>query len=182
MCGIQALKLGKPERGERGVRGGLHGGLCKLGEEILGSVVGEAGVNGDKLFIENGSAEEAGHLLFFDLVSRECQGVADAGKDKTGDVAFEGLKEHEFSTLEGEDQIAMTELDAVGGGDGVNVIGIEAERVERSEDVTRRIRRIKGRAKHEKNGKEGGAKTHPLSVVTFGMRGQGSGKRASSAD
>ncbi|MGB2636515.1 MAG: hypothetical protein WAM58_21475 [Candidatus Acidiferrum sp.] len=94
------------------------------------------------MFIENGRTEEAGHLLFFDLVSREGQGVADPGKDKTGYAAVEGLKEHEFSALEGEDQIAMTELDAVSGGDGVNVIGIEAQRVERSEDVTRRIRGI----------------------------------------
>ena len=142
VCGIQAFELGKPERSERGVRGGLNGGLGELGKEILGSVVGEAGVNGDKLFIENGRTEEAGHLLFFDLVSREGQGVADPGKDKTGYAAVEGLKEHEFSALEGEDQIAMTELDAVSGGDGVNVIGIEAQRVERSEDVTRRIRGI----------------------------------------
>ena len=33
-----------------------------------------------------------------------------------------------------------------------------------------------------KEGKEGGAKTHPLSVVTFGMEEQGSGKRVRSAD
>ena len=74
------------------------------------------------------------------------------------------------------------EFNAVGGGDGVNAIGIEAQRVERSEDVTGRIRGVQGRSAHEKNRKEGGAKPHLLSVVTFGMRGQGSGKRVSSAD
>ena len=68
--------------------------------------------------------------------------MADAGKDKTGDVAFEGLKEHEFSALEGEDQIALMKFDAIGGGDGVDVVGIETQGIESGEDVTRRIRRI----------------------------------------
>jgi len=106
--------------------------------------------------------------------------VAKAGEDKTGDTTLKRLEKSQFSTLESDDEIALTEFNAVRTGDCVNALGIEPEVIKRSEDVARgRIRGGESGAATQKKKQQSGPRTHALSVVTFGMWGQGGGKSRS---
>ena len=122
-------------------------------------------------------------MLLFGRLAGKRQGVADAGENETGDVALERLKEGEFAALKGDDEITLTKFNAVCGREGVNVFGIETERIERRKEVARGgIRGRVSRATQKEKDEQGGANTHVLSVVTFGMQGQGSEKRVSPPD
>ena len=131
MCGIESRDLGNPNFGERGVGDGLKASAIELRLEVLRGVVREAHVNRDKLLVENGSAEKTGHLLLFDRVPGEGQGVAESGEDNAGDAAFEGFKKGELSLFEGEHEIGLTQLNAVRGGNGVNLMRVKAKGIER---------------------------------------------------
>jgi len=174
MRGIESRDLGNPKFGERGVGGGLKAGTIELRQEVLRGVVGEAHVNRDKLLVENGSTEKTGHLLLFDGVPRESQGVAESGEDNAGDAAFEGFKKGELSLFEGEYQVGLTQLNAVRGRDGVNLMRVKAKGIERVQKFTRRSTvRKTGCGHRKKAGSKSQEKTHTRSVVTFGMREQG---------
>jgi len=173
MCGIESRDLGNPNFGERGVGDGLKASVMELRQEVLRGVVGEAHVNRDKLLVENGSAEKTGHLLLFDRVSGESQGVAESGEDNAGDAAFEGFKKGELSLFKGEYQIGLTQLNAVRGGDGVNLMRVQAKGIERVQKFTRSTVRKTGRGHRKKASGKSQEKTHTRSVVTFGMREQG---------
>ena len=171
---IEARDLGKPEVGERRVEGGLKAGTVQLRVEVLGRVVGETDVDGNELLVENGRAEKAGHLLLFDGIPRESKGVAESGEDHAGDAAVKRLVKGELSLFEGEDDVRLTELNAVRGGDGVNLMRVEAEGVESRQKIARRRAGCRTRGGQvEKTSKEGQDGTHTRSVVTFGMREQG---------
>jgi len=147
--------------------------VMELRQEVLRGVVGEAHVNRDKLLVENGSAEKTGHLLLFDRVPGESQGVAESGEDNAGDAAFEGFKKGELSLFKGEYQIGLTQLNAVRGGDGVNLMRVQAKGIERVQKFTRSTVRKTGRGHRKKASGKSQEKTHTRSVVTFGMREQG---------
>jgi hypothetical protein len=72
----------------------------KLVEEIVGGVIGEAHVGGGENLVQDGSTEKMRHLLFFDDVARESQGMAAAGEDESGDAAVDGSEECEFAFFE----------------------------------------------------------------------------------
>jgi hypothetical protein len=109
--------------------------------------------------------------------------VADAGENEAGDVALERHEKGEFAALKVDDQITLTKFNAVCGREGVNVFGIETERIERRKEVARGgIRGRVSRATQNEKDEQGGANAHVLhvlSVVTFGMQGQGGEKRVS---
>ena len=174
MGGIEAFKLRNPEGGKRRVERRLDSGTIELFEQVLRRVIGEASVDGDELLVQDGCAEEASQLLFFPGVARESQGVANPGKNETGDAALEGLKKGQLALFKRDDQVALAKLDAICGRNGVDVLGIEAESIEGSEEVARRgIRGSRGRATEEKKGEQSEENAHLFSVVTFGIGGQG---------
>jgi len=122
-------------------------------------------------------------LLLLGGIARQREGMADPGKNETGNTAFEWLKKHQFPPFEREDQVTLTNFDAVCGGESVDVLGVKAEAVECSKKVSGgRIRGRKRRATEKKQNEQGGADAHLFSVVTFGMVGQGGGSRVRSAD
>ncbi len=178
MRGIEVFELRKPERSKGDVRRGLDREAAELGKDVLGGVVGEAGVDGDELLVEDRGAEEKGHLLLFGRVTRNRQSVSDAGENEAGDAAFEGLKESELSAFEGDDQIALANFNTITGRESVNVFGIEAKPVQGSKNIPGgRIRGSESRTAEKKQNKQDAANAHPLSVVTFGIWGQGGGER-----
>lgn len=107
-------------------------------EEIAGGVIGKANIGGDELLIKDRRAEEAGHLLLFRRIVRKGKNMTEARKNKSGDATFERGIEGKTAFLKGEDDIAMTDFDAILGRDGVNVLRIRGERVEGSEKFTGR--------------------------------------------
>lgn len=64
--------------------------------------------------------------------------MAESRKDDTGDAAFEWLVEGQLSLFEGEYDICLTQLNAVGGGDGVNLMRVQAKGIKRSQKIARR--------------------------------------------
>ena len=170
-----------PADGELGVLNRLNVGALEFAEKFGGGVVGEAQVDVGESFVENGSAEEAGHLLFFDRVARCGDDVAAAGEDGASDLTLEGSEEGELAEIEGEVAVAAAEFDAVGGGDFVDGGGIDAERVEGFVGISRRVfgggRGCRGGCRaghHEQAEREKGHPwPHTQSVGTFGMGKQG---------
>lgn len=136
--GIKALNVRKPECGETGVGGGSKGGVIELRQEILGGVVGETSVNGDKFLVENRSAKEARQLLFFDGVARNGQAMTDARKNKPRDAALEGLKEGDLAAFQSENEVATTKLNMIGSGNRVYALGIQTQGVEGGEGFSGR--------------------------------------------
>ena len=172
---------GVPAYGELGVLNRLNASAFEFAEKFGGGVVGEAEVDVGESFVENGRAEEAGHLLFFDGVAGSGDDVAAAREDCAGDLALEGSEEGELSEIESEVAVAAAELDAIGGGDFVDGGGIDAERIE---GVVGGAGGVFGggrgcgcgrRAGHHEQAKreEGHPWPHTQSVGTFGMGKQG---------
>jgi hypothetical protein len=129
------------------------------------------------LFIEDGSAKEASHLLFFSRIMWQGQDVTGAGKDETIDMSFEGLKKSEFAVREGNDGVWLVKFDAIYCGDRVDGLGIEAERVQLCQGIARRIGRINREGQKKQDEGEGGTNPHTGSVVTFSIREQVRGER-----
>jgi len=100
-----------------------------LSEQVLGSVIGEASVDGDELLVQNGGAEEASQLLLFGRVAGKGEAVAKTGKDEAGDAAVDRLKEGQLSLFEGEEEVALANFDAIRGGDREDVLRIKAQGV-----------------------------------------------------
>lgn len=138
MGAIEALKAGLPDRGQMLVRRGRHTGAFELAKQLLIGVIGEADVGGEKLLVKHGSPKESGKLLFFDRVAGERENVADAGKNESSDLPFEGLEEGDLAVLEGKDGIALADFDAIFAGDGIDVLRVEPERIERGKKFARR--------------------------------------------
>ena len=155
--GIQAVEAGSPEGGELFVHGGRQAGALEFVQKILLRAVGEANVGGEKLLVENGSAEETRDLLLFHRIARQGYDVADAGKDEAGDAAFEGLEEGDFAVLKSQHGVGFAEFDAVFGGDSVDVLRIDREGVEGGEKFARgRIRCAGNRREKERQKPPGG--------------------------
>jgi len=177
VAGVEAFDIGPPKRGEAVVGRGLQGGLAELRKQLLGGVVGEAGVDGDEALVKDRSAEEARQLLPFGGCVRKGQGVADTGEDEAGDMVLERLEESQFALIESQDSVAFVEFDAVGGRNFVDVLGIEVQRVEGGKDLAGRTVCGRGGSTHKEcQQRKAQAKTHRRSVVIFGMAGQGDGK------
>ncbi len=83
-----------------------------------------------KLLVEDRSAEKARQLLFLDGIARENQDVTETRENKSGDAAFEGLKESEFSLGEIKSDVRLADLDAILGGDRVDSLTVEAKGIE----------------------------------------------------
>jgi len=109
-----------------------------LSQEVLGGVIGEAHEGGDELLVQHGSPQEPRHLLLFRGIARKRKGVTQTGEDKAGDAAFKWGVEGEASHLKGEDGIAMMNFNVVWGRNGVDVLCVKGEGVERSEKVAGR--------------------------------------------
>ncbi len=155
----------------------MEAGAPELSEEIVRGVIGKADVGGNELLVQDGCSEETRHLLFFRGIARNGKGVTQAREDNSGDTAFEWSVESEAAFLKSEDNIAMADFDAVIGRDGVDVLRIRGECIERGEKFAGR--EISGGAsdrprKQEK--KRGGKESHQTSVVIFGMEEQGRGR------
>ena len=100
--------------------------------------------------------------------------MADSGKDEAGDTALEGLKESQFSVLQGEEEVTLAKFDAIRSGDGVNMLRIKTQSIEGGEAIARRgIRSWRGRAEGHQKNNDSKADAHIVSVVSFGMSGQG---------
>ena len=176
--GIELRDSGNPEIGERRVGGGLTAGTSELREKLLRGVVCEAHVDRDKLLVENGGAEKTGQLLLFDRIPREGKGVAESGEDHAGDAALERFVKGKLSLFEGEDDIGLTELNAVSGRDGVNLMRVKAKGIERGQQFAgsragRRAGAGHGKKTSNERSRSGQGETHTRSVVTFGMTEQG---------
>ena len=65
--------------------------------------------------------------------------MADTGKDEAGDATLVRLEQTKFAVNEGNDHVRLVNFDAVIGGDGIDRLGVDAERVERSEDIVWRV-------------------------------------------
>src|SRR5580704_2902775 len=175
--GIQPIDLRLPEGREGRVDHGSQTSALKLRGQIFGGVVGETKISRDELLVQKWRAEEAGHLLFFNGVARCGQDVADAGEDKAGDVTFEGLEKGELAVFECDDDVRLTNFDTVFGGNGENLLRIDAKSVEGGEQFPGRGigRKREGWPKTRKQEKQDPG-WHEGSVVTFGMTGQGGGQ------
>src|SRR5215469_16683005 len=133
--GIELRDSGNPKIGERRVGRGLTAGTSELRDKLLRGVVCEAHVDRDKLLVENGGAEKTGQLLLFDRIPRQGQGVAESGEDHARDAALERFVKGKLSLLEGEDDIGLTQLNAVSGRHGVNLLWVKAKGIERGQHL-----------------------------------------------
>ena len=113
---------------------GSQSGALEFAEELLGGVVCEANIGGEKLLVEDRGAEKARELLLFNGIARQRQHVADASEDEAGDAAFERAEKGDLAVLEREDRVALAKFNAVLAGYGVHVLGIELQRVKSGED------------------------------------------------
>jgi len=145
---------------QSGVRGGSEARALELSEEVLASVVGKTKVTGEKPLIKDGSAEESGKLLLFGWIARKSEGVADAGKDKTGYAAFEWLQEGDLAVGEVEGDVLLMDFDAILCRDGVDGLRIEAEGVEDGKGITGRVRGAAREREKQEGEDEEGAKPH----------------------
>lgn len=171
---VEAGDIGLPEKREARVGRRSEGGAVEFVEDVLVGVVGEADVGGEKLLIEDGSAEEASDLLALDGIVGENEDVADAREDEAGDAAFEGFEESKLTVFEGEDGIGFAKLDAIFRSDGVDALGVDTQGVEGGEQVAGGgVSGLAGQGKEAGEEKEETAKTHGKSVDTFGMGEQG---------
>ena len=59
--------------------------------------------------------------------------MADAGEDEACDPAFEALEKSELAIFQRDDEIRLTNLDAVFGGNGENRLWIDTQTVEGGE-------------------------------------------------
>ena len=121
------------------------------------------------------------HLLLFDDIARESQGMAAAGEDEARGAAVEGGQESEFAFFEVDFNVAAAEFDTVGGRELVGGSGIDAQGIERVVEFVRRL--LGGGRDGRRNETPQDEKCHPWpharSVVTFGMAEQGREERES---
>jgi len=178
MGGVEPVEICRPHRSKSGVGRRLHSGALELGEEILCGVISEPHVSRNELLIQDGSAKEAGKLLLFRRVTRKSEGMAEAGKNKSGDAPLEGLEEGDSAAVEGEGDVGLAHFDAVLGGNRIDVLSIEAEGVQGGQEFARgrvccTTRKWQPEEKRKKNSKG----PHRTSVDIFGMREQGRATR-----
>ncbi len=180
--GIKARDIGFPGDNKSGIGRRLEAGALELCEEIASGVIGKADISGDELLVKDGCAEETRHLLLFRRIVRNRKGVTQAGENDSGDAALEGSVESETAFLKREDSIAMADLDAIIGRDGVDVLRIRGECIEGSKNFTgRKIGREASNRPRKEKKKRGGKESHKTSVVIFGMKEQDRGRGARSA-
>jgi hypothetical protein len=172
--GIQAGDIGLPGSDKRGIGRGVKAGVLELSEEIAGGVIRKTNVGGDELLVKDRRAEKAGHLLLFRRIVRKGKDVTEPRKNESGDATFKRSIKGKTAFLKGEDNIAMTDFDAILGREGVNVLRIRGERVEGSENFTGRESSGRASDRPRKEKKErGGREFHQTSVVIFSMEEQG---------
>jgi len=135
MRGIEALELREPESGKGGVRCRFDSGAIELVDQILGGVVGKASVDGNELLVQDRRSQETSHLLLFSGVARKGKGVANAGKNETGDAALEGLKERKFAVLKSDDQVTLAKFNSIRGRNGVDLFGVKTKAIEGRENI-----------------------------------------------
>jgi hypothetical protein len=177
---IEVFELRAPRGNEVVVRGGGDTGVLELIEESLRRVGRKADIRGNELLVEDGRAEEARQLLFFDGIARKDQGVSESGEDKTSDSALERLKEGNLAIGEIESDVRLADLNVVPGRDGIDRLAVELQGIESSENLARGGT-CAGRSggscsrswwkerNQQKKENERGTEPHNTSVVTFGM-------------
>jgi len=146
-----------------------------LAKEFAGGVVGEAEISSEELLIQDGCAEEVAHLLFFDGIAREGQGVAAASEDDTGDLAVQRGEECQRTLVEGKNGIAAAEFDAIGGGDVIDGCRVDAQSIQRIVQFVGCSFGGRGNRRRQKTPQRDELRPNPHvgSVVTFGMEEQG---------
>ncbi len=107
--------------------------MFELGEQGICCVIRKANVPGHELLIQDRSAKETRELLFVEGVVRVNQRVAQAGKDKSGDVTLKRFEKRQLAFGEGKHRVALAELDIVIGRNRVDRLVLKSQRIERSE-------------------------------------------------
>src|SRR5271157_2041955 len=119
---IETRDIGLPGGHKGSVGRGLEAGALKLHQEVLGGVISEAHVGGDKLLVQEGCPQETCHLLLFRGIARKGKSVTQTGEDKAGNAAFKWSVKGEASLLKSEDGITMTDFDVVRSSDRIDVL------------------------------------------------------------
>jgi hypothetical protein len=113
-------------------------------------------------------------LLFFDGIPGKGQAVAEAGEDKSRNLAVNRLIESDLALFKGKHDVAKAEFNAVGRRNRVDMLRVKAQSVEGGQNVAGTgLSGPRRQNRNEKYGEQSEADAHESSVVKFGMTGQG---------
>ena len=71
---------------------------------------------------------ENAHLLFFDRFARRLENVTASGEDSAGDLPIERGEKGDDALFKRDNGITAPQLDVIGGGDAIDIGGIDAQR------------------------------------------------------